>query len=486
MKKQNKMPLVEALQLYNEDRPAYFCIPGHRYERGVSSQWLPIEDRQFLQYDLTEAHGLDDLHQPSAAIKEAQELAADLFGAVHSFMLVNGTTCGIEAMIMAAAGPNEEILIPRNAHKSVMMGLIMSGAKPVYVMPEWIDPWCICGGITPAKIEAKLKQHPDVRATVVVSPTYYGLCSDLRSIAGICHEREIPLLVDEAHGAHLYFSDMFPDGALQQGADVSVQSFHKVTGALTQSSMLHIGSGRISADKMQSHLQIVQSTSPSYLLMSSIDAARYELAVDGKTMVEKAAAYSNYTRAAIREVEGISCLGAEVINQYGICGLDQTKLTLSAAELGISGFELRQQLFELYNVDTELADEHNVLAIITYANEKKELERLVQGLRSIAEQKQENKAIETIIGAHSIFIPPMSMTPREAYFSKKRRIPWSQAQGKIAGEPIIPYPPGIPVLYPGEMINSEVWNYTEYFRQQKKHFHGPADQTLETVEIIAE
>ncbi|MDE7265880.1 MAG: aminotransferase class I/II-fold pyridoxal phosphate-dependent enzyme, partial [Lachnospiraceae bacterium] len=281
---QQKTPLLEAVRDLIDTKPAYFRIPGHRLERGISSRWTEQVGSRIFSYDVTETPYTDDLHAPKGAIREAQELLRDLYGADESFFLVNGTTCGNEAMIISAAFEEEEIMVARNAHKSAMMGLVLSGAKPVYIMPEVIGDWGLQGAIPPERVRVLFKEHPHCSALFLVSPTYYGICSDLQKIADICHENNALLLVDEAHGAHLYFDKMEKAdkrrGALECGADICVQSMHKVTGALTQSSVLHIKNHGVREDallRVAENLKLVQSTSPSYLLMISLDCARYEL-----------------------------------------------------------------------------------------------------------------------------------------------------------------------------------------------------------------
>lgn len=486
MRSQNKMPLVAKLKQYNDDRPAYFCIPGHRFGRGVSEAWLKQEDRAFLQYDLTEAYGLDDLHQPAGAIKEAQMLAAELFGAKESFFLVNGTTSGNEAMVLTVAGPGEKIIIPRNAHKSILMGLIMSGARPIYVTPEWIPQWGIYGGVSVQTIERALGAHPDCQSVLLVSPDYYGITSDLGKIGEVCRAYRALLLVDEAHGAHVYFSDLLPEGALRH-ADMCSQSLHKVTGALTQSSILHVGSERISIPVLKQNLQMVQTTSPSYLLMSSIDAARFELAQNGENMIKEVLQLTVYIKKEVEKIPGIQYMDESIVGHHAVSELDSTRLTISAIQLGISGFKLKNLLMEDYRVETELADEQNVLMIFTFANTWEEAKRLICALKEISRINVVRDGVPKRLEAGNISsIPEMVLTPREAHFHKKQRISWQAAKGMIAGEAIIPYPPGIPIIYPGERMDGEVWDYLEELRRLQCHFQGISDSSLNTLEMIDE
>ena len=278
---QNRTPLLDAIVEYTKERPAYFKIPGHRYEKGISPRWKQWTGDGIFRFDLTEAEGLDDLHCPEGVIKEAQELAAEVFQAQKTYFLVNGTTCGNEAMVLTCAGEGEKIMVPRNAHKSVLMGLILSGVEPIYLMPRMDEKTGLCGCIAPEDVEEGFRKHPDCKGVFLVSPTYYGVCSDIRKISEICHRHHGILMVDEAHGGHLYFgkegsaAGMLPRGAILQGADMCAQSMHKVTGSLGQSSLLHVGSDRVDIGKLEGNLHLVQSTSPSYLLMTSLDAARY-------------------------------------------------------------------------------------------------------------------------------------------------------------------------------------------------------------------
>ena len=484
---QNQTPLLDAIVDYTRERPTYFKIPGHRYEKGISPRWRQWTGDGIFQFDLTEAEGLDDLHCPEGVIKEAQELAAEIFHAKATYFLVNGTTCGNEAMVLTCAGEKEKIMVPRNAHKSVLMGLILSGADPVYLMPRFDEKTGLCGSIMPEDVEEGFKKHPDCKGVFLVSPTYYGVCSNIRKISEICHKNNAILMVDEAHGGHLYFgkksmgTDKLPQGAILQGADICAQSMHKVTGSLTQSSLLHVGSDRIDRGRLESNLHMVQSTSPSYLLMTSLDAARYELAMHGPQMLSRALELAENARSRINRIKGMHCYGKEIINE-NIYDLDTTRLVISASDLGITGFELADRLYEEYRVGLELSDEKNVVAVVTYANEREDIQNLVDALEKIAQNTIQSQ--ENIKNFSMPSVPESVLSPRQAYFAPKKRISWENAKGKITGEALIPYPPGIPLVNPGEIITDEIWEYMEYYRREKLHFHGPSDKKLDTIQII--
>ncbi len=486
---QSRTPLLQAVTDLIETDPAYFRVPGHRLEKGICPRWTDRVGTRIFAYDVTETPFTDDLHSPVGAIGEAQRLLSALYGADRSFFLVNGSTCGNEAMILSAALEGERIMIARNAHKSALMGLILSGANPVYVLPEVIGEWAIQGEITAASVRRGFEEHPDCKALFLVSPSYYGVCSDLEAIAEICHAHKALLLVDEAHGGHLYFHDRLPMGALRAGADVCVQSMHKVAGALTQSAVLHIkhhGVGEAALERIAQNLQLVQSTSPSYLLMTSLDCARYELARNGAGMMERALMLAEHAAERIRAIEGFRCMERD--------RTDRTRLVISAREIGLTGYALEKMLFEEYAVNMELADSENVLAIVTYANEPEDMDRLVWACGDIGRRYGGNAGSRTDRSSGAVPVreksayppfpklPRQIMTPRKAYFSDTETVRWQDAAGRTAGQMVAPYPPGIPVLYPGEEISQAVWDYIECFRRDKRRIHG-ADLDGETDQI---
>lgn len=476
------MPLLEAMKTFETGEPAYFRIPAHRFQRGVNPLFRQAVGDQVFRYDLTEAEGLDDLHHPEGAIREAEELAAELYGSRRCWFLVNGTTCGNEAMILSAAGPGEKIMVPRNAHKSVLMGLILSGACPVWIQPEYLEDWGIFGGVTPEAVEEGFRREPDCRAVFLVSPTYYGVCSDIRSIAEICHRHRALLLVDEAHGSHLYFSEQFPRGALQQGADLCAQSTHKTGGSMTQSSLLHLQGSLADPARVDENLKLVMSTSPSYLLMASLDAARCQLALHGEEMMEKSRELAALAERELREIPGIRVLGE---TSGTICfQKDPARLVFSARDLGIGGFELQERLYREAGVSLELADYENAVAVVTWGNSREEIRRLTEGMRKIASERTEKAAPPGRKNFQLPGLPHMRLTPREAYFGKKKTVPWKEAAGQTAGEMAAPYPPGIPLIYPGEILEPEIWEMLEQCRRDGIVLHGPASGELDTYRII--
>ena len=480
---QNKTPLFDAIMEYDTKRPAYFRIPGHRYEKGINPKWREVVGDKIFGFDLTETPLCDDLHNASGAIKRAEDLASDLWGSDYTHFLVNGSTCGNQVAVMTTAFEGQKICLPRNAHKSALMGLILGGAKPVYITPAIDDVWGLQGGITAEQAEAMFEENPDCKGMMVVSPSYYGVTSNIKELAEVCHKHNAVLMVDEAHGAHCYFSDKLPGGAIAQGADIAVQSIHKVTGSFTQSSMIHVKSKLVDRSKLEANLHLVQSTSPSYILMTSLDMARHYMATEGPMMINRALELANDARERINNIHGMDCARKDDLEgKAGIYKLDETRLTISAARLGITGFELKRMLFEDYNCDVELADYRNILAIVTFANEPEDLGRLVAALANISDRFTNGKPLPKAKPLPKQ--PDFVITPREAYFGNKKRVKWADCKGLVMAEYIAPYPPGIPLIYQGERMSDDVWEYLDEVRARKGHVHGPSDVSLETVLVV--
>ncbi len=473
---QNKTPIIDALSSFNELAPQYFCMPAHHRGLGADKRFTELFGDDVLKYDLTETPITDDLHEAEGAIKEAEILASELFGSDRTFFLVNGTTCGNEAMILSSVHPGEKILVARNCHKSILMGLIISGAFPIYIEPEKSTLYNTFGSVSPEKVKTAFEQDRGIKAFILVSPTYYGISSDLKTIAEICHSYGALLLVDEAHGSHFAFSNKLPLTAMASDADMSSQSIHKTSGSMTQSSMLHIKGNSADISMVDSSLKIVQSTSPSYVLMASLDAARHNLAVNGKKLIEHAISIADYTRKNLNKIDGATCFGNS--NDSTIFAEDSTRIVFSID--GLRGFDVYDTLFYRYNVCTEMADEHNVVAILSYADTLEQVNVLIEAVKSIS--KSAIKGVVCDFNCPSI--PLMALTPREAYFSKCDYISLDKAEGKISGEMIAPYPPGIPVIYPGEVFTNDILYFISEAIKNKRHIHGLSDKTMKKVKII--
>ncbi len=468
----NSLPLARALDELIAREPAYFCTPGHRFENGISDELNSRFGSNIFKYDLTETYGLDDLHEAEEAIKDAQELTARLYGAEHSRFLVNGTTCGNEALILAVCRENDEIIVARNCHQSVISGLVLSGARPIYVEPTYDEKFDICAGIGADTISKAIEIHPNARAVFITSPTYYGRLSDIRAIADICHKNNIPLLVDEAHGSHLYFSKQLPVGALKNDADGVVMSFHKTIGSMTQSSVLHINSDLIDIGRVDSALKMLMSSSPSYILMTSLDVARLQMEIEGKQLIDSAVKLSNELRSEIKHTAGFRLYEDE--NEL----TDNTRVVFSASELGMSGYSLSDILFENYNICLEMADMLNVVAIVTFGNNEMDIKRLIAAIRDISNKRHSYKGKMSIskqdMSFKNFFVvsPECIISPREAYFAEKETVSLEDACGRISAQSIAPYPPGIPIINPGELISDDAFKTLRYCRENNIRVHS--------------
>ena len=479
-------PLFDALLEYRNLSKGYYRIPGHRFERGVPEKFLDFAGPGIFRLDVTETPLSDDLHNPGTVIRESQNLTAQAFGADRSFYLVNGTTCGNQSMIMAAAGEGKKILVPRNAHKSVLSGLILSGADPVYMPVEYISDLGLPGILKTETLSEALSENPDTGAVFAVSPNYHGLCSEISGLAGKAHALGIPLLVDEAHGSHFYFSKLFPAGALEQGADVCAQSLHKTAGALTQASLLHIKSRLIDPDRLDKALRMTMSTSPSYLLLVSLELALEELERRGGELLEYTAERAGNLKKRINRIPGFISPGEEAFRKAGITESDPARITLDCGRSGLNGFQLKKLLWEEYGIDTEMADYRNLLLILGWGNTDEESDNLIKALKDLSSRhKIPSLAEPGNSGAEMNFpaIPPKVLTPRQAWSAETRTVPWNEMKGKVSAETVAPYPPGIPVLCPGEKITGEIYDFLQQIKKDGLHLHGPGDGSLATFRI---
>lgn len=488
MFKQSDTPLLTAMQTYVKDDVIPFHTPGHKQGKGMHPSLGRILGQEALALDLALMSELDDLHEPHGCIKHAQDLAAQLYGADHSFFVVNGTTGGIYAMILAIAGPGDKIIVPRNAHRSIIGGIILGGAVPVFMQPEIDMDLGLAMGVTPETVAKTISLHPDAKGVLIINPTYYGVVTDLKRIVDIVHRNNMCVIVDEAHGPHLKFSDRLPIQALDAGADISAQSTHKIIGAMTQCSMVHCREGRINVPRLKAMLQLVQSTSPNYILLASLDVARMQMATEGRRLVEKSIELAQWARQEINKIPGLYSFGEDKIGTPGVYSLDPTKITVTVKGLGMKGSDAERILRYQYNIQAELSDMYNLLFLITLGDSEQDAQTLVKALRDMANNHMRDgfiPVVEDVYATHGYPAQPEQViSPREALFGRTRQIPFEQAGGKICAEIVTFYPPGIPILCPGERISEDNIEYCRRLQAAALHISGPEDYTLTTIKVV--
>lgn len=477
------MPLFEALKKYANQGKTSFHIPGHKDGAFVQPEFLDFIGQNIFKIDATEVPGLDDLHQPNEAIKEAQELWANLCNADQSFFLVNGTSSGIIAGLTTIASNGEEILIPRNSHKSVYMSLIISGAKPIYLQPEINIEDGYLGGINPKYVKEAFVANPNIKGIYIINPTYYGICSDVRELVSIAHENNAIAVCDEAHGCHMGFNKNLPIDGITAGADMTFQSTHKMLGSFTQSSILNLKSNHVNLAKLKFNLQMMQTTSPSYLLMASLDAQRANIAKNGERIFDELFNLSEQARSKINALRGLRCIGKEIIGANSIYDYEPLRFVITARDLGITGYELMEIMVNKFGIIPEFSDYYYCIFILGPGSKESDIEKLTLALEKISDDKSQHKAKlqKSTIPPN---IPKQVLLPRDAYFSEKEKIPWKKAKGRIMGEMIIPYPPGIPAICPGEIMSGEIYDYLDSIRALGRHIQGSESEKLEFVNVL--
>lgn len=484
-KSQKHAPLFEAMRKYADSGVVGYHTPGHKQGKGMHADFYEAVTPRGLAMEVSLMDELDDLHEPHGCIQAAQQLAAELYGADASFFFVNGTTGAIHAMVLGAVGPGESVILPRNAHRSVLGALMLSGARPVFIQPEIDEAAGIAMGVTPKAVLQAIQKHPDAKAVLLVSPTYYGVVSDLEAIAEIVHAYSMLLLVDEAHGAHLAFHPDLPISALEAGADIIAQSTHKLLGAMTQASMLHCKGPRLDRERLRTMASLVQSTSPNYLLLASLDLARMQMAAEGRALLTRTLEFAAWTRREVNKIAGLYCFGTEKVGCAGCFGLDVTKLTVNVTGLGITGTEAEQHLRSRYKVQAELSDLYNVLFLLTIGDGKKEAVYLIEALRNLAADMMKKKTKRKELLQFSCpRLPKQVLLPREALFAEKEIVPFRQAQGRISAETITFYPPGIPLLGPGEKIETEMITACLSMQKAGLKVVGPDDASLNWIKVV--
>lgn len=476
-----RAPLFDALKKHLSNRVVPFDVPGHKGGRG-NRELSEFLGETCMKCDVNSMKPLDNLCNPEGVIKEAQALAAEAFGAKEAFFIVNGTTAAVQAMIMYAVKPKEKIILPRNVHRSVINALVVGGGIPVYLDTGINEKLGIALGVSAEEVERKIKQHPDAKAVLINNPTYYGICSDIKRISEITKKHNMLLLADEAHGAHFYFGDNLPLSAMAAGADLSAVSMHKTGGSLTQSSVL-LARENVNADYLRQIINLTQTTSASYLLMLSLDLARKNLQQNGKEIFKKTLEFVNYAREEINGLGGYYAFADELIDNKYVFDFDKTKLSVYTRDIGLAGREVYDILRDDYNIQIEFGDIANILAIISAGDRALEIERLISALFEIKRLYSKDKSG---MFESEYIVPKVVLPPQQAFYSDKISLKREECAGKICSEFVMCYPPGIPILAPGEEITDKILEYISYAKDKGCQLLGTEDIKADYIKVLKE
>ena len=479
IERQRSAPVYEALERFRKQRVVPFDVPGHKRGRG-NPELVKLLGEQCVSLDVNSMKPLDNLCHPVSVIYDAEQLAADAFGAAHAYFMVGGTTSAVQSMILTACKAGDKIILPRNVHKSVINALVLCGAEPVYVNPEVDNHIGIALGMQTSQVEKAMNENPDAVAVFVNNPTYYGICSDLRAIVKLAHDRGMMTLVDEAHGTHLYFHEKLPVSAMEAGADMAAISMHKSGGSLTQSSLLLLGPS-VNTRYVEQIINLTQTTSASYLLLSSLDISRRNLALRGHESFEKVSSMAEYARSEINSIGGYYAYGRDIVNGGSIYDFDVTKLSVYTRDMGLTGIEVYDLLRDEYDIQIEFGDIGNILAYISIGDRIQDIERLVRALEDI--KRLYSRKSSKLHNAEYI-APIVAATPQKAFYSDKKLVPIRDTAGMICGEFVMCYPPGIPILAPGEQITNEIISYILYAKEKGCSMQGPEDPDLEKLNVL--
>ena len=479
LKRQASAPLYEAIEKFRKKRIVPFDVPGHKRGRG-NPELADLLGERCVGIDVNSMKPLDNLCHPVSVIKEAEELTAEAFGAEHAFFMVGGTTQAVQNMVLSVCKAGDEIIVPRNVHKSVINALILCGAIPVYLNTEINAKLGIVLGVTVQQVEKTIQEHPNAVAVLVNNPTYYGICSDIKGICDIAHSYGLKVLADEAHGTHLYFGDNLPMNSMKAGADLAAISMHKSGGSLTQSSILLTNNG-MNADYVQTIINITQTTSASYLLMTSLDISRRNLALRGRESFTKVMEMAEYARKEINDIGGYYAYGKELVNGTSVYDYDVTKLSVHTLGLGLAGIEVYDLLRDEYDIQIEFGDVSNILAYISIGDRLQDIERLVGALADIARIYKKDK---TGMLSGEFISPIVEKSPQEAFYADKESLPIKDTKGRISGEFVMCYPPGIPILAPGEMITEEIIEYILYVKEKGCSMQGTEDPMVNNLMVL--
>ncbi len=477
---QENAPIYDALRGFDGMRIVPFDVPGHKRGKG-NRELTDFLGERCMKFDVNSMKPLDNLCHPVSVIRDAEILTAEAFGAGHAFFMVNGTTSAVQAMILSVCKKDDKIILPRNVHRSVINALILCGSVPVYINPKINSQLGISLGMSYDDVAAAVKANPDAKAVLINNPTYYGICSNLPSITKLAHEYGMKVLVDEAHGTHFYFGKNMPVSAMAAGADMASVSMHKSGGSLTQSSILLCGCN-MNADYVRQVINLTQTTSGSYLLLSSLDLSRKNLALNGKKIFSEVIALAEYARNEINQIGDYYAFSEELVNGDSIFAFDITKLSVNTLNIGLAGIEVYDLLRDEYDIQIEFGDMGNILAYVSVGDTKKNIERLISALSEIRRRYKKNKSgllTFEFINPHVIY------SPQKAFYANKEKVAIKDSIGYICSEFVMCYPPGIPILAPGEEITSDIVDYILYAKEKGCSLTGTEDMDVSFINVIS-
>ncbi len=479
MLNQHRAPLMEALEEFRAMRVVPFDVPGHKRGKG-NPELMAFLGRDCLNVDVNSMKPLDNLCHPIGVIAEAEALAAEAFHASHAFFMVGGTTSSVQSMILSVCKRGDKLILPRNVHRSVINALILCGAVPIYVNPETDDRLGISLGMRFESVKAAIDAHPDAKAVFLNNPTYYGICSNITAITALAHERGMLVLADEAHGTHFSFGEQMPPAAMAAGADMAAVSMHKSGGSLTQSSLLLTGPN-VNADYVRQVINLTQTTSGNYLLLVSLDISRKNLALRGRSIFARVQELTAYAREEINEIGDYYAYGKELANGDTVFDFDVTKLSVNTLGAGLAGIEVYDILRDEYDIQVEFGDLGNILAYVSVGDRERDIERLVSALADIRRRYKRDKAD---LMRHEYISPQVAASPQDAFYANKLSLPLDETRGHICSEFVMCYPPGIPILAPGERITGDIIDYIRYAKEKGCSVTGPEDLNIQRLNVM--
>ncbi|WP_328476527.1 beta-eliminating lyase-related protein [Streptomyces sp. NBC_00377] len=481
----SRVPVLEALQEFRRRGDIAYGPPGHKQGRGADPRVAEIVGMDVFRSDVLSLNGLDDRRQSQGVLSQAQELMADAVGAEHAFFSTCGSSLSVKTAMLAVAGPGEKLLLSRNAHKTVIAAVIVNGVEPIWVHPKFDTERHIAHPPEPDDVRRRLREHPDAKGMLLITPTDWGTCADIRGVARVCHEYDVPLIVDEAWGAVLPFHPRLPPWGMDAEADLVVTSVHKMGGAVEQSSVFHLQYDRVSPEVLKQREDLLGTTSASSLVYATMDGWRRQMVEQGYGLLEEALHRAERIRTAADELSGLRPMGQEIVDEGFAASFDPLKIVIDVRGLGITGMQAAEWLRAHRHVDLGGSDSCRISASITCADDDETEKVLLDALRALVEGADSiERQTPVHLPAPSTLELEQAMLPREAFFAEADHVPAERAAGRIAAEMISPYPPGVPVIAPGEVITDEVLDYLRSGVEHGVLIPDAADPSLRTLRVV--